>query len=321
MRTRFPQAHIAALVNSYNAPVLEHNPDVDAVHAYTKAKHRGAGESLFAVYWRRWRLFSGLRKARFDYALIASAPPLDKALKLARWVRAQHIIGFARAGEAPRGVDIPIPYQTASARHQVEELAPLLQPFGIQGRMPAMRVAPDPIALEHARRRVDQTGWRGGGPRLLGIHISARKVPQRWPAERFIQLLHALHAQWRCRFLLFWSPGDENNPHHPGDDQKAAAILAACADLPVQAFPTETLQQLIAGLALTQRVVCSDGGAMHVAAALGKPIVCLFGNSDAEVWHPWGVEHELLQRPSRDVRDIPLAAVVAAYERLEGRLA
>ena len=40
LRRARPQAHIAALVNSYNAPVLDGNPDVDAVHVYDKAKHR-----------------------------------------------------------------------------------------------------------------------------------------------------------------------------------------------------------------------------------------------------------------------------------------
>jgi ADP-heptose:LPS heptosyltransferase len=41
-------------------------------------------------------------------------------------------------------------------------------------------------------------------------------------------------------------------------------------------------------------VICSDGGAMHVAAALGKPIVCFFGNSDATLWRPWGVPYAVV---------------------------
>ncbi|MBI2317053.1 MAG: lipopolysaccharide heptosyltransferase family protein, partial [Betaproteobacteria bacterium] len=60
----------------------------------------------------------------------------------------------------------------------------------------------------------------------------------------------------------------------------------------------------------------ADGGAMHLAAGLGKPIVCLFGDSGAERWHPWGVPHQLLQAPSREVADISVEAVVQAYTAL-----
>ncbi|MCC6786039.1 MAG: glycosyl transferase, partial [Planctomycetes bacterium] len=66
--------------------------------------------------------------------------------------------------------------------------------------------------------------------------------------------------------------------------------------------------------------VCSDGGAMHVAAALGKPIVCFFGNSDATLWRPWGVPHALLQPASRDVADVGVDQALAAFDSLGGRL-
>jgi ADP-heptose:LPS heptosyltransferase len=86
--------------------------------------------------------------------------------------------------------------------------------------------------------------------------------------------------------------------------------------VPVVPVPTARLEELIAALAQCDRVICSDGGAMHLAAALGKPIVCLFGNSSAERWHPWGVRYELLQPASRNVADISVDEVLAAHGRL-----
>ena len=55
---------------------------------------------------------------------------------------------------------------------------------------------------------------------------------------------------------------------------------------------------------------------MHLAAGLGKPMVCFFGNSPANRWHPWGVPYELLQKSSEDVGDIGVDEVLAAFERL-----
>jgi len=152
---------------------------------------------------------------------------------------------------------------------------------------------------------------------VLGLHISARKPSQRWPAERFVELIQRLHAaQPALRFALFWAPGAEDNPLHPGDDGKAQQILAACAGLPVTAMPTHELAELIGGLAACSHIVCSDGGHMHLAAALGKPIVCLFGKSDAARWHPWGVPFQLLQPTSFEVGELGVEDVLAALSAL-----
>ena len=78
----------------------------------------------------------------------------------------------------------------------------------------------------------------------------------------------------------------------------------------------ERLEALIAGLSVCERVICSDGGAMHIAAALGKPILCFFGNSGATRWRPWGVPHVLLQPPSLNAADVSVEQAHAGYERL-----
>lgn len=320
-RERFPAAHIAALVNSYNEAVLEGNPDIDAVYSYTKAKHRQPGQSVLGVYWDRYQLFRRLRREKFDYAIIASTRFLLKPLSLARQIRARHIVGFVEGNHpANRFIDIAIPYKEPLHVHLVEELEALGRPFSIVGPLPSMRVVANSRLAASGRDALLSKGMEQGGP-LIGVHISARKVPQRWPAERFVALMRLLHERHAVRFMLFWSPGDENNPLHPGDDQKAAAIMAGIGELPVLAFPTHTLKELIAGLSLTDQVICSDGGAMHLAAALAKPIVCFFGNSDASVWYPWGVPHELLQPKSLKVTDISVEDALEAFERLQAKCA
>ena len=60
----------------------------------------------------------------------------------------------------------------------------------------------------------------------------------------------------------------------------------------------------------------SDGGAMHVAAALQKPLVCFFGNSDATRWHPWQCRHIVLQPETRDVGNLPIEQVLEAAKTL-----
>ena len=73
---------------------------------------------------------------------------------------------------------------------------------------------------------------------------------------------------------------------------------------------TADLPTLVAALSLADRVVCPDGGAMHIAAALGKPIVALWADSPVERWRPWQVPHRIVRPPSRNLADLPLAAVL-----------
>ncbi len=129
--------------------------------------------------------------------------------------------------------------------------------------------------------------------------------------------------------MLLWSPGAEDNPLHPGDDAKAQDVLkkvgadSLCVpgiplrgQVTVMARPTQTLPELIAALGECNALICADGGAMHLAAGLGLPIVCLFGNSGAARWRPWGVPYRLLQKPSCNVADIGVDEVVSAFTGL-----
>ncbi len=313
LRRHFPDARIDALVNSYNRPVLERNPDLDQVHHYTKLKHRAPGRPAVAVVVERMRLYARLRRNRYDYAIIAGAHFLPRGLKLARALRPRHIIGFTEPGHPQaRRIDMGVPYDLPEPLHEVEDVFRLLRPLGIEEQPGPMRLYPDPALVERMGR---ETGLAADDTPLLGLHLSARKPSNRWPEERFVDLVRRLHqANPGYRYALFWSPGDENNPHHPGDDQKLQRVVAALEGLPVVPVRTERLDELIAGMSHCDRFVLSDGGALHIAAALGKPTVALFGKSEVARWRPWGVPQRVIQPPSLEVSDVPVDQVIAALD-------
>ncbi len=309
LRRRYPHAHIAALVNTYNSQVLEGHPDLDAVYAYAKAKHRLPGQSRAAVYWDRLRLLLKLRAQRFDTVLLASAQPGASALRLARWIASEHIAGYVE----PTGlVDLALPYAAVGALHEVEDVFRLGCLFGVEGAPGKASMAVDADARARAHAAL---GARDVKRKLIALHISARKPSQRWPAERYAALIRALGVE--ADFILLWSPGAADHPQHPGDDAKAQAVVQAVGNAPLTAYPTHELRDLAAALALADTVICSDGGAMHIAAALGKPILCFFGDSDAAHWHPWGVPYRLLQPDSRAAADISLDAALQAFRELQ----
>lgn len=313
LREQLPAARIEVLTTRYTAAVLQGNPDVDALHIYTKGKHRQPGESWLGWLVQRLTLIWRLRRQPYDWVLLPGAAQ-GSAVRQANLTRALRVL--AREDGADAG-----------ERHEVELCCRMLDAMGLREDTPPVRVLPDPAERAKALHAVE--AWRGeagegsaqGAAPLVALHISARKPSQRWSAENFAALARELHARHGARCLLLWSPGAQDDPLHPGDDEKAAAVMAAAGDAPLLPMPTHRLEELIGVLSVCDAMICGDGGAMHLAAGLGKPIIALFGQSDVTRWRPWGVPQVLLQKPSRDVADVSVAEVLAAWDDLQRQCA
>jgi ADP-heptose:LPS heptosyltransferase len=290
LRARLPQAWIGALVTTYNAEVLARNPALDAVYAYEKLKHRAGGILTFLRH--RLGQVSRLRNERLDCVLVPA--PAAQAIKLARSLRPRAVL--AAPGGAPEGM------------HEVERTFESGRELGLGGNPGPMRVYPDPALVAELAGRLTS------GP-FVALHISARRPAQRWPFERYAALARELAK--RTRVMLLWAPGAASDPRHPGDDGAAVLVERLAASPAAIALRTPDLGTLIAALSLAQRVVCPDGGAMHLAAALGKPIVALFGDSPVARWRPWGVPHRIVRPESGKLADLKLETVLEACASLE----
>lgn len=303
LRTHFAAARIEVLANSYNAPVLEGNPDIDRVHVYSKLKHLGGRGGAIGTLAARISMLWELRRRRIDLVIVASGEQDKRANRLARLLGAHRIVCSERA----------VPGQ-----HEVERTFTAGRRIGVQGPIPPMRVVPEAGSRRKVRLEIERARPGSVGT-VIGLHISARRAMQRWPAEKFAKLATALHERHNAALLLFWSPGAENHPRHPGDDEKAKAVRELAAGTAcIVPWPTTGLHELIGGLAECDAVICSDGGAMHIAAALGKPIACFFGDSDIARWRPWGARHIVLTAGSRRVADITVQETSAAASALLG---
>jgi ADP-heptose:LPS heptosyltransferase len=306
LRRRYPRSHIAALVNSYNAGVLAGNPDVDAVHAYTKLKHRGADESWLGTLVASLRLFRTLREPRFDHVILAKSGFDRHGLAMARRLRARNIVGFTP--EEPVDQDL----------HEVEVMMKLAARIDVTEPPGPVRVFAAPDRVARWRERLP-----AGPRRWIALHISARKAEKTWPAASFLELVKRLGRDRAIGFVLLWAPGPADDPRHPGDDARADEIMrGAEAGVPLFGARTESLQDLIAALALCRAFIGSDGGAMHLAAGLGLPVVALFESiaSKQRHWHPWRVPHEIVSPEGGDFSAIAVDQVEQAWIRLSGRM-
>ncbi len=289
LRAQLPGAWLGALVTTYNAEVLAGNPALNEVFVYEKLKHRSGG--LLSHFRTRLAQMSSLRGRRLDCVLVPAPSP--QTLKLARSLNSGQVI--AAPGSVP------------ARQHEVERAFDLGKTFGLSGKPGALQIFADP------QKKIELKTQLGNGP-FAAIHISARRPAQQWPLARYAELAARLAEQQKV--MLLWAPGAKDNPRHPGDDEAAAEILRTVKGTAVIPFPTPDLKTLIAALSLADRVICPDGGAMHLAAALGRPVVALFGDSPVERWRPWGVPHRVVRPDSHDLADLPLEPVLEAFRAL-----
>ncbi|PKO84454.1 MAG: glycosyl transferase family 9 [Betaproteobacteria bacterium HGW-Betaproteobacteria-11] len=312
LRRRWPQAFLAVLASSYNQDVLLGNRDVDRVYVFPK---RQQARGKLALLWSRWQLVREIRRQRFDVIVLANG-----GWRYARQLGARQLLGFRERDNPPdRQPDVVVPLAAGAALHEVEKMAALGHALGVTDALGPLCVYPRAEEVARRREELRRSGFDPQRP-AVAIHISSRRPQQRWPEQHFIEFIrHLAQERPALQFLLFWSPGAENDPLHPGDDARAARILAATRGLAVHPCPTTRVAELIAALSLAERVICADGGALHVAAGLGKPILCFFGDSIVAEWRPWGAPYVLLQAASRKVADLSVAEVLAGFRRLEGQ--
>lgn len=313
LRQNYPETQLDCFVNSYNKQAIQNNTDLNHIFTYTKAKHRTSSESIFKVYWDRVKLIYKLRCAKYDLLIIAGSFS-KHSFKLANQIRAKRSICFASNSQTISGIDHPI-LEKNNSGHEVERTHDLLAPLGIDTAPPKLHLNTSPKITQTIKNKLIAQSWTEA-KQTIGIHISARKPSQRWSVQNFIKLIKALNNK-DVQVLLFWAPGDEQDARHPGDNQKAQTIMEQCSHVSIFPCETKQLSELIAGVDICDFFICSDGGAMHIAAGLNKPIVCMFGDSDAQRWYPWGTSHELLQPKTKHVEDISVNDVLTAFERLQ----
>ncbi|MEW6739060.1 MAG: glycosyltransferase family 9 protein [Nitrospirota bacterium] len=311
VREKYPDAKIGILVNTYNADAVRNNPDINEIYVYEKAKHV-PDKNKFSVWWNNLKVLLRIRKEQYDVAIgCGSYSP-----SLARYTFMTGAL--ARIGYLPKSVDksksynIPL-YEPEKHLHEVERTFHLLSPLGINGMPPRIGVFPEGEETQKIRDFLSSAGIKNGKP-LIAFHISSRRPENRWPADRFIELARLIISRYDANILLLWSPGSEKNPYHPGDDENAK-VIANSVKTGIIACKTTQLIELIAALSLADIVVCCDGGAMHIAAALGKPIVTIWGSTNPVIWRPWGVKHMILQDKNRKAENISIEAVFNAVEK------
>lgn len=308
VRLKYPGAKIAVLANTYNAGAVKNNPDIDRVYVYEKEKH-SSGKGRLGVFWSNLGVIQAIRKERFGTAIACSYGWSKRAAYFAFLSGAEKTIGFGQSRLLTVGVPEP-----GKAVHEAEAMMKLVEPIGVSGPAPGLVIRPLEAEVKKAQKEI-----KGAlrGRKLVAMHISSRKPANRWPVEKFRELGDMIQGKLNMRLLVLWAPGPSANALHPGDDENAGRLSTFLNERPITRR-TETLDELIAALSLADFVICPDGGAMHIAAGLEKPILTIWGTMDRGRWAPWKTRHVILQKDAREASAVTAEEAFEAFKKLAG---
>jgi len=273
LRRAHPDARIDWLVSAKHGEILELVPVIDRLLLVNDRGGAGGGESL-------WSAVRTLRRTAYD--VVVDLQGLIKSALLARLSGAPRVVGFSAtyarerlarlfytdAYDAGRGGL----YDPAEQRHVVRINLALLSKLGIEAEAPEFPIADVDSVV--ARWAIEHTGGR-----YALLNPGAAWPNKRWPADRFGRLASELRARHDLASVVLWGPGEESLARTVVDASGGAALLT----------PKTTIADVVAVARGARVLVSGDTGPTHIGAAVGTPLVAIFG-------------------PTRAVRNGPLAA-------------
>jgi heptosyltransferase III len=310
LRGLYPKALLAILVCRLTEAVVSGNPFLDKVYVYDKAKH-GRFQSVWQAWWMQFKVLGEIRREGFDLVLGVRCGFSTPQAWMAYFSRAKWRIGrmtvpkekkfaFFYTHLLPRAFD---------QRHEVLKGMDFLTPLEKRGNDLRLHFPVSKEAAERAAEFLQIQGLLGHHP-LVGIHLTSRVEDGRyWSDEKYINLIKTLSSRSGLKLIFSYGPDKR---------EEAERILRSLpAEFPRYCPPD--LKTFGAFAKSLDVMITLEGGPMHVAAAVGTPLVALYGKTDPLEWAPWGQGHIVLRRGTQE-NAISAEEVLSAVDQQLSRI-
>ncbi len=277
LKRHLPASEIYWWLDSRLQALLQDDPDLAGVVLFERrrwAAPRHWPEMLRSIRW--------MRAQRFDWVIDLQCLARSGAFG---WLANGGLLaGLDEVREGARGFYDLTATRASYDTHAVDWYLSLLPKLGVPVNADFTWLPERPVVARAVRAR-----GGAGNADWLALLPGARWANKRWPVEHFTALVRQLAAREPAlRFVVLGG----------AEDREAGRAIARteprrCLDLAGQT----TLPEMVEWLRLCRLVVANDTGPMHVAAALGRPVVAVFGPTDPHRTGPYGqIEHTVQNR-------------------------
>jgi ADP-heptose:LPS heptosyltransferase len=276
----WPGARITLLAEPGYAAIAALNPDIAEILTFPRR----------LAQWPR--LLTVLRRARFTHVL--DFDNTDKTAWLTRWTGAAVRATYDRETNPFRHRWIythsaAVTNACYTSQHITETYLALPAAIGVPIVTREVRLVPGAADLIFAEKITG--GPRSAAPdrpRKVLIHPGSRSRFRLWPADRFAAVCDQLQDRLAVQVFVVAGPAESALVR---DIRRHAQMHVVAIERRLSAG------QFAALLMQFDLLLCHDSGPMHIAAALGVPVVALFGSQNTAIWRPLGDRHTVLQTP------------------------
>lgn len=285
-RQKFPAAYIAALVNAGTEPVLSGSPYLNEILIFDP---KWKDLPIYQKIKKECKFVRQIRQRRFDLAINFTEGDRGAFLCLASGARLK--VGVWRRDRTLWWKKLIFDYLIdvhAVKGHVVEQLLEIPRRMGIETSDKKLEIFFSPEDEEEVNRLLQEEGLSRRTV-LIHMHPTSHWLFKCWRNDRVAKVIDGLQAQKEIRVVLTSGP-DEREMRAVKD------ILNLCHSQPINLAGRLNLKQLAALSKSSQLFIGVDTAPMHIAAAVGTPIIALFGPSGEVSWGPWGDGHMVIKK-------------------------
>jgi ADP-heptose:LPS heptosyltransferase len=185
-----------------------------------------------------------------------------------------------------------------------DRILDIVRPFGINTNNFLPEITFDKEDIDKAQRFILGIKTNKNGI-LVGLHVGAGKIPNRWPLLKYIALMEKLKEYYQAEFYLTGSSSDiEEINFIKSNDVVDAGV-----------YINKSIPEVAALISLSDLFISNDTGIMHVAGATGTPQISIFGPTNPFNWAPIG-SNKLFIRKSEFIDDISVEDVYELCESI-----
>ena len=306
LRMMYPDAKITLLAKSHACELLASSDLIDEIVTYDfpwtamSDKYDPSRYDRLAIR----AVVKRLREQQFDLCLDCRMDLRSNVLT--RSIGAKRRVGYDFGGGGFLLTDaIAAP---EADQHKVDDWMALLDPLRPEAPGKRNFDVPEPVLtvtgveIEDAQRLLESYDINSHDL-VVGIHPGGSHALKRWPVDSFAEVGRALAERYGARLIVFVDPEGCGSSMQLG--QHAA-------------FVRTSIREMMALLTQCDLLICNDSGPMHVAAALGVPVVAVFRTGDPKGYGPRGMNHSVIGSgaPWGSTTDVAIDDVLASAESL-----
>lgn len=270
LKARYPRARVTVVCTPINEVVFRNTPYIDRLIVAKVG-------ALARAPWGLWRLFK-------------DEPSFDVALDFDQWTRLSPLIGYASGARWMAGFKTPgqgrhylydVPVAHTRARHEIDCFLDILAVLDPAKAFPAADRSLEFMVSgsDHASAQdvLARAGVAGAPFVVFHPETPAHGRQRQWPPASFVEVGKAIIDRY---------PGMKVVISGTRQDMEQNGVIAQQIGAGALVLPPVPFMTFAAVLSRARAMVCGNTGVMHLACALGIPLVALHGPTDPRKWGP-----------------------------------